>query len=781
MELTNKIVNNEWIFFAPKWYYDNILDDYIDSMSQYNIIFTKDKNFVLNTKSKKVTFIMYFIDTDVVEHLMNKNVEISLLNTEPLTISKRLNDLITNLKNCPYPNPKIYDYSKSNLEILKNSGFHYTEHLPYIITEKENNNLLSLSLNTPKIYDFGLISIDNPCSCKRRQDIVDFLYENGYNVKIISGFKNIRDEQLAECKIILNIHGKYEDEPSNIFEHIRCDRLLNAGYKILSEENYKLDEEFISKFSNLKIIEYSDFLNITTYHDSWFELNPLNQSKRKIIDCFIFYNELDMLNYRLNVLNNVVDKFVLVEATHSHIGKPKSLYFKENKTMFEKFTDKIIHVIVDDFPFTENSINISNNDQWKNENHQRNCISRGLDKIDLNNEDLIIISDLDEIPDPKILSRLKYILEKIKVYQFEQDFYYYNLNSKRQEYWYHSKILSYEYMKEKKITCQDARFIHCPKLNKGGWHLSYFGDSDFIKNKLKNFTHQEYNTNEIINTEYIENKITNCNDLFNRPGQNQMFRIDIEDNNYLPPMYDTLLNRYYRLNNIGNIEKYPITIYEDMKKIVSIKKYCFIHSCSLKSNKNNRLDYLIHKLKESNCINIFEKIYINNVGQPIENNYNNQKIEIINNIDKENLFEISTLNKLHEFSCNNPNCDILYLHTKGISYNNDQHNINHWIELMLYFLVEQHKLCTEILNRGFDTIGCNYFRVYNPLIPPYYSGNFWWATTDYLKTLNPLNEISFLKSDAEFWLCKNNPTIYIMHNSDINHYYNEYPRDKYVN
>jgi beta-1,4-mannosyl-glycoprotein beta-1,4-N-acetylglucosaminyltransferase len=782
----NPIENDEWIFFAPTWYYYNILDDYMDSLkSKYNVIFTRDKNYVMNSSSKKVTFVMCFLDIDVVEHLMMKNVDISLLNTEPLTISKRLNDLLGTIKRCPHPNPKIYDYSLSNIGILKTYGITYTEHLPYVITKEENEYLSNLYINTPKFYDFGLISSDNPCSCIRRQDVVDFLRKHDFSVKIISGFKKSRDEQLAQCKIILNVHGKYLDEPSNIFEHIRCDRLLNAGFNILSEDNYKLDINFINKFSNLKIVEYNDFININTYNDAWFNFKQLSDdpNTRKIVDCFIFYNELDLLNYRLNVLNDVVDKFVLVEATHSHVGKKKTLFYEENKSFFSKFADKIIHVIVDDFPFTEENINISNNEQWQNEHHQRNSIRKGLNQLKLQNDDLIIIADLDEIPDPKTLKKLKYTTGKIEAYRLEQDFYYYNLNSKRQERWYHSKIISYGYMKEINISCQDVRFHSCPNLSRGGWHLSYFGNPEFIKNKLENFTHQEHNNSNIINIDHITKQINNCDDLFNRPGLNQMYRLDVEDNNYLPPMYDKYLQSYFKLDNYDKIQP---TIYNDMKRINAQdirkskpKNYCFIHSCLLKNGNPNRLNYIIHRLRENNCIEIFEKIYIYNVGEEMENYFYINNVELIN-CGKSNTYESNTLNKLYHFAKNNPNSNILYLHTKGIGYSDDNNKINDWIELMLYFLVEKHEICTELLERGFDTIGCNYLQVYNPLTPPHYSGNFWWATTDYIKTLSPIDETSCIKSDAEFWLCGNNPKIFVIHDSDINHYQCEYPREKYI-
>ena len=79
----------------------------------------------------------------------------------------------------------------------------------------------------------------------------------------------------------------------------------------------------------------------------------------KIIDCFIFYNELELLTYRINILNDVVDYFVIVESTHTFIGKEKKLYFDENKNLFEKFKKKIIYIIVDDFPYKYPNINFN--------------------------------------------------------------------------------------------------------------------------------------------------------------------------------------------------------------------------------------------------------------------------------------------------------------------------------------------------------------------------------------------------------------------------------------
>jgi beta-1,4-mannosyl-glycoprotein beta-1,4-N-acetylglucosaminyltransferase len=296
-------------------------------------------------------------------------------------------------------------------------------------------------------------------------------------------------------------------------------------------------------FDSLKSI-----YNIDIYSKlNWFK----NEDKTiKIIDCFTFYNELNMLNYRLNILNDVVDYFILVEAKQTHVGKPKKIFFDENKQMFEKFNDKIIHIVVD-LPFNESNINISNRDQWTNEKHQRNCINQGIDKIKekLSDNDYIIISDVDEIPDPKTLFTIKNKTLKIcDINSLSQDFYYYTLNIKRNEKWCLSKILSYKKYNDLNISCSDLRFFNCNSIEQGGWHLSYFGDSSFIKNKLENFAHQEYNSDNFTNTSKIDYKIKNGLDLFDRQSWDQtsnMTKISIDNNTYLPPLYETYLSSFY--------------------------------------------------------------------------------------------------------------------------------------------------------------------------------------------------------------------------------------------
>jgi beta-1,4-mannosyl-glycoprotein beta-1,4-N-acetylglucosaminyltransferase len=552
-----KLPKNNILFYISKKFILNPLLDYFDSLKdKYEVTYTSDVNVLNEVSNTLILFIVTHFDIDIdIKSFLNNNNEIGFLNTEPLNLHFNLNNCI--ILHNTYPQLKFYDYSKSNLHILKNNDITNVEYLPYFKTEIENTYLTKKYNETKKIFDFGIIGNHSYTNTTidtltpRRKKIVKFLLQNGFSVNIINGFKNIRDDELCKCKYILNIHGQInentnptKDECSNIFEHIRCDRLLEAGYNILSEDSYCLDLEYIEKYKqNLQIINYDDFFNLEIYKNlkllSTIEINK----QRKIIDCFTFYNELEMLTYRLNVLNNVVDYFILVEANQTFTGKSKLLYFSENKNLYEKFKDKIIHIIVD-LPFNNETINIKNNDQWANEIYQRNCISKGLNQIEITNNDLIIISDIDEIPDPKTLNALKFHQTDIGIKCLQQDFYYYNLESKNKQKFYFAKILSYKKYNELNTTCNNIRNTRCEIMPRGGWHLSYFGDVNFIKNKLVNFSHQEYNSDKYTNTENIQQKIDQCVDLFGRDSD--IFeKIKIKDNTYLPPLYDVYLKKYY--------------------------------------------------------------------------------------------------------------------------------------------------------------------------------------------------------------------------------------------
>jgi beta-1,4-mannosyl-glycoprotein beta-1,4-N-acetylglucosaminyltransferase len=266
-------------------------------------------------------------------------------------------------------------------------------------------------------------------------------------------------------------------------------------------------------------------------------------SERMIIDCFIFYNEIDMLNYRLNLLNPIVDFFVLVESNQTFAGNHKEIFYKKNKHLFEKFNHKIIHVVVD-LPFVFPNIHYDKDEQWTNERHQRNCIDIGISQIMPSDNDIIVISDVDEIPDPITLMDVKYgrIQLPASGASLSQQMYYYNLNTLHSDIWCRSNVILYgDYSKTDANSLRDNSKL--PRISRGGWHLSYFGDKKFIRNKLMEFSHQEYNNELFTAEDAIEQRIRASSDLFGR-GYVSMKYIAILDNDYLPPLYETYLSNY---------------------------------------------------------------------------------------------------------------------------------------------------------------------------------------------------------------------------------------------
>jgi beta-1,4-mannosyl-glycoprotein beta-1,4-N-acetylglucosaminyltransferase len=286
---------------------------------------------------------------------------------------------------------------------------------------------------------------------------------------------------------------------------------------------------------------------------------------RKIIDCFTFYNELELLNYRLNILKDVVDFFIIVESTHTHVGKEKPLFYRDNKDMFKEFQHKIVHIVVEDFPHKHPAISIAKNEQWINERYQRTAISRGFGTLALQDQDVLLITDLDEIPDPVTLQKIKEGQISVEYHSLAMDLYYYNLQSKVEEVWRHAKAISYKKYNEKKLTCDQLRRPNAPDIEKGGWHLSYFGDSAFIKNKIEVFGHQEFNKPVFTDLEKINERVENCVDLYDRSIK--IRKISIRDNKYLPPQWAVYLSKY--VNEDTCVTTYLGSPLEDQYKIKS--------------------------------------------------------------------------------------------------------------------------------------------------------------------------------------------------------------------
>ena len=202
-----------------------------------------------------------------------------------------------------------------------------------------------------------------------------------------------------------------------------------------------------------------------------------------IYDCFTFFNELDLLEIRLNTLDKVVDKFIIAEATVTHTNRPKPLYYAENKARFKKFKDKIIHVVIEDSP----DVNVP----WIIINHQMSVVTRGLKGLKPKPNDTIIISCVDEIPKPERIIEYKDKPGKHKV--FLQNFSYYFLNCFDYTVdgkWDGARMFSYKDLMTYP-TPYIARFTKPDLLiPDGGWHFSFIGDIKKIQYKMTAMAHQ---------------------------------------------------------------------------------------------------------------------------------------------------------------------------------------------------------------------------------------------------------------------------------------------------
>ena len=277
----------------------------------------------------------------------------------------------------------------------------------------------------------------------------------------------------------------------------------------------------------------------------------------KTYDCFNFFNELDLLDIRLNYLDKYVDKFVIVESTVTFSGNEKRLYFEENKHLFDKFKDKIIHIIVDDTPDDFTRLEESTGDQlqdkinqyvnkspgwgksekqWGREIFQRECIFRGIK--DCNDDDVIILSDLDEIPNADIIRDLKF--DNIRCFELKQRVFYYHINLLRELNWSGTKISKWKSVKESTINEIRQNKITDSVISEGGWHLSFMGGEERIIEKIEAYSHQEFNHESIKNN--VSRNVDQKTDIFHRDGNRcEVVDINIE---YPNEIIDIVSDKY---------------------------------------------------------------------------------------------------------------------------------------------------------------------------------------------------------------------------------------------
>ena len=250
----------------------------------------------------------------------------------------------------------------------------------------------------------------------------------------------------------------------------------------------------------------------------------------RIFDCFMYFDEEIVLDTRLNYLDKFVDYFVIVESKFTHRGDSRNLNFDINK--FSKFKNKIIYKVYDEIPSKIEEINDKDDESTKSgkyimnavyrENGQRNFIMSGLKEA--NDEDIILISDVDEIPN---LSEIKIKSIKEKIILFKQDMFYYKFNLKLPDMeWTGTKackkknLLNPQWLRNIKdrkypiyridVLFSEKKYIDVKIINNGGWHFSNIKSPDKIEHKLKSYLHHRefdlvpLNVNEI--KKIMENK-----------------------------------------------------------------------------------------------------------------------------------------------------------------------------------------------------------------------------------------------------------------------------------
>ena len=255
----------------------------------------------------------------------------------------------------------------------------------------------------------------------------------------------------------------------------------------------------------------------------------------KIFDCFMYFDEDLVLDIRLNMLNEYVDYFIIVESNYNHKGEKKKLKFDINK--FNKFKNKIIYLVYDEEPI--NLYKFSEEDTpdkisgkfivnaGLRENAQRNFISKGLTNSDEN--DVVIISDIDEIPNLKTIDFNKI---KREILVFKQNMFYYKFNLQLPNFkWIGSKACKIRQLKNPQwlrnlkgkkfpiyridVYFSDTKYNNIKIIEDGGWHYTNMKTPKEIENKLKSYLHHREFDENPLSIEQIKKIMINKRAIYN--------------------------------------------------------------------------------------------------------------------------------------------------------------------------------------------------------------------------------------------------------------------------
>lgn len=245
----------------------------------------------------------------------------------------------------------------------------------------------------------------------------------------------------------------------------------------------------------------------------------------KIYDCFTFFNELDLLEFRLKLLNDHVDFFVIAESNLTHSGHPKPLHFQANKERYKPWAHKIIYIPVhqtaEGLEFDKNLATYTpESAAWKLENEQRNAL---INVPGMADDDLVLVSDLDEIPNPMFIKKINTANSPVAL-SLLFHYYFFNCQNTGRDRWWNGTIAATgkQFLEAKPQGLRDKRNDY-PVLKKAGWHFSYLGGLESIKYKIRSFAHTEFNKEEYLQDEFILKALEEGHDIFKRPDVTYQF------------------------------------------------------------------------------------------------------------------------------------------------------------------------------------------------------------------------------------------------------------------
>ncbi len=298
-----------------------------------------------------------------------------------------------------------------------------------------------------------------------------------------------------------------------------------------------------------------------------------------VYDCIPFFNELDILKLRLHILDPIVDQFVIEEATVTFSGEKKELCFEKNKAMFQEFLPKITYLVVDDSPIQATT--------HERDKFQKNALIKGLK--DATDEDVIILSDVDEIPNPKVLKKIIAEFNPDKVYHLAQRMFYCFINMEEisgsllsitgefpgaeKKMWLGTKVFGKRSIPKAGIIEMREASTTAPgavRVEDGGWHFGYMGSRQErdvgkrIGTKVVAAAHQEYNNADTL-AEAMD-KLILGQDIFGRDARFKRVEVDESYPEYLLSHIEEY--RYLIMPPVGKGKQFCTRISMKIKRFV---------------------------------------------------------------------------------------------------------------------------------------------------------------------------------------------------------------------